>query len=56
MGEGASWLKTKPDLLIIEVAVNDGDELLESTPNPDGRVSFDVAFLPSKNTDLPVIG
>jgi len=25
----------KPDLLIVEVAVNDGDELLESTPRPD---------------------
>mmetsp|Transcript_3610 Transcript_3610/g.7909 ORF Transcript_3610/g.7909 Transcript_3610/m.7909 type:complete len:620 (+) Transcript_3610:107-1966(+) len=25
----------QPDLLIIEVAVNDGDELLESTPRPD---------------------
>mmetsp|Transcript_54451 Transcript_54451/g.100663 ORF Transcript_54451/g.100663 Transcript_54451/m.100663 type:complete len:627 (-) Transcript_54451:73-1953(-) len=25
----------KPDLLIIEVAVNDGDELLEGTPRPD---------------------
>ena len=28
-------LKKRPDLLIIEAAVNDGDDLLESTPNPN---------------------
>lgn len=32
----SDWVVTKrPDLLLIEVAVNDGDELLESTPQPD---------------------
>eukprot|EP00930_Biecheleria_cincta_P082639 TRINITY_DN72340_c0_g1_i1.p1 TRINITY_DN72340_c0_g1~~TRINITY_DN72340_c0_g1_i1.p1 ORF type:complete len:647 (+),score=87.82 TRINITY_DN72340_c0_g1_i1:99-2039(+) len=32
----SDWVVTKrPDLLLIEVAVNDGDELLEHTPYPD---------------------